>query len=112
MHPIGEKNKYVGFLFMKLKPEYFAASKEEVLRITLEHARDLVKYTTNLTHVITSGTSVNHDQISIIEADSLEEIYDATMEFRIWAQRQRTLISLMLSSESRLPRLARRAYPN
>ena len=35
MHPIGEKNKYVGFLFMKLKPEYFTASKEEILRITL-----------------------------------------------------------------------------
>jgi hypothetical protein len=86
MHPIGEKNKYIGFLFMKLKPEYFTASREEVLRITLEHARDLVKYTTNLTHVITSGTNANHDQISIIEADSLEGIYDATMEFRMGAK--------------------------
>jgi hypothetical protein len=83
MHPIAEKNKYVGLLFMKMKPEYFALGKEGILKITLPHARDLAKHSSQLTHVLTTGMHASHDQITMIEADSLEEIYDAVMDFKM-----------------------------
>ena len=44
-------------------------------KISLAHAKDLTKYKNNLTHVVCSGLDVRYDQITIIEADPLEEIH-------------------------------------
>jgi hypothetical protein len=83
MHPIAEKNKYIGFLFMKMKPEYFALGKEGILKITLPHSKTLSKYSDKLTHVLTTGMHAAYDQITLMEADTLEEIYDAVMDFKM-----------------------------
>jgi hypothetical protein len=83
MHPIAEKNKYVGFLFMKMKPEYFALGKDGILKITLPHAKTLSKHSSKLTHILTTGMHAEHDQITMMEADTLEEIYDAAMDFKM-----------------------------
>ncbi|MEA3032107.1 MAG: hypothetical protein QOH86_123 [Sphingomonadales bacterium] len=86
MHSIGKKNKYLGFLFLKLTPEYFALGKEGILRVTTPHVKELSKYTSKLTHVITTGMHPSHDQITIMEADTLEEIYEATIDFKLGAK--------------------------
>ena len=86
MHLIGEKNKYVGFLFMKMRPEYFALGKEGILEITIPHTKALAKHAGNLTHILTTGMHSSHDQITMVEADTLEEIYDATMDFKLGAK--------------------------
>lgn len=86
MHPIGKKNKYIGFLFLKLRPEYFALGKEGILRISRVHAKGLAKHASKLTHIVTTGMHSSHDQITMIEADTLEEIYDSTMDFKMGAK--------------------------
>jgi hypothetical protein len=83
MHPLAQKTKYVGMLFMKLTPEYFALGKEGIRDITLPHVRDLTKHSSKLTHVLCTGTDARYDQITMMEADSLEEIYDAAMDFKL-----------------------------
>jgi hypothetical protein len=83
MHPIAEKNKYVGFLFMKMKPEYFALGKDGILKITLPHAQTLSKHSSKLSHILCTGMHATHDQITMMEADTLEEIYDAAMDFKM-----------------------------
>ena len=86
MHPIARKNKYLGFLFLKLTPEYFALGKESILKVSRDHSRDLTKHASRLTHIVTTGMHSSHDQITMIEADTLEEIYDATMDFKLGAK--------------------------
>ena len=83
MHPLAKKNKYVGFLFMKMSPEYFALGKEGIKKMTLQHVKSLTKYSPQLSHVLCTGMDARYDQITMIEADSLEEIYDAAMDFKL-----------------------------
>ena len=88
MHQLAEKNKYIGFLFMKIRPEYFALGTEGIHEVSVSHARDLAKYAKMLTHVVTSGLNGRFDQVTIVEADSLEQIHDAANEFRMGAKAQ------------------------
>jgi hypothetical protein len=88
MHPLAKKNKYVGFLFMKMTKEYFALGKEGILKITLPHVKTLTKHSPNLTHLLSTGIDARYDQITMMEADSLEEIYDAAMDFKLGEKAQ------------------------
>lgn len=86
MHPLAEKNKYIGMLFMKMSAEYFALGKEGIRDVTSRHVRDLGKYSAKLSHVLCTGMNARFDQITIMEADTLEEIYDAAMDFKMGAK--------------------------
>jgi chlorite dismutase len=88
MHELAKKNKYMGFLFMKIRPEYFALGREGIHEVSAAHARELAKHAKQLTHVVTSGVDGRYDQVTIVEADSLEEIHAAATEFRMGAKAQ------------------------
>jgi hypothetical protein len=88
MHPLAKKNKYVGFLFMKMSKEYFALGKEGIRNITLPHLKALTKYSPQLSHLLCTGLDARYDQITMMEADSLEEIYDAAMDFKLGQKAQ------------------------
>ena len=86
MHPIAEKNKYIGVLFMKMSKEYFALGRKGLHDVSSGHVKDLTKYSGHLTHVVTIGTDARYDQVTMIEADTLEEIYNATADFKLGAK--------------------------
>lgn len=86
MHQLAQKNKYVGFLFMKISPEYFQLGADGIREVSEAHARDLAKFAKMLTHVVCSGVSGKYDQVTIVEADSLEEIHNAATAFRMGAK--------------------------
>jgi hypothetical protein len=88
MHPLAQKNKYVGFLFMKMTPEYFALGKDGIRKITIPHVKALTKHSPQLSHILCTGMDVRYDQITMMEADSLEEIYDAAMDFKLGQKAQ------------------------
>jgi hypothetical protein len=88
MHPLAKKNKYVGFLFMKLTKEYFALGKKGIKEVTLSHVKSLTKYSPNLDHILCTGLDARYDQITMMEADTLEEIYDAAMDFKFGGKSQ------------------------
>ncbi|WP_434740914.1 hypothetical protein [Micromonospora sp. SH-82] len=83
MHDLADKNKYVGFLFLKISPEYFALGEEGIREISREHARDLARFAKQLTHVVCTGVNGTYDQVTTIEADTLEEINAAATAFRM-----------------------------
>ena len=86
MHPIAKKNKYFSLLFMKMSKEYFALGRKGISEVAAAHMKDLVKYSDNLTHLVTIGTDARYDQVTLIEADTLEEIYNATADFKMGAK--------------------------
>jgi hypothetical protein len=86
MHPIGKKNKYMGFLFMKISKEYFALGRQGIHDVSVGHVRDLTKYSDKLSHVVCTGLDGRYDQITVIEADSLEEIHEAAVDFKMGAK--------------------------
>jgi hypothetical protein len=86
MHPLAPTNKYMGLMFMKINKEFFALGRDEMRKISLAHAKDLTKYKSNLTHVVCSGLDPRYDQITIVEADRLEEIHNATVDFKVGAK--------------------------
>jgi hypothetical protein len=86
MHPISKKNKYMGFLFMKMSQEYFSLGREGIHKVSMEHVKDLTKHADKLTHAVCSGLSARYDQVTIIEADTLEEIHEAAVDFRMGAK--------------------------
>jgi hypothetical protein len=94
MHELAKKNKYMGFLFMKIRPEYFALGREGIHEVSAAHARELAKHAKQLTHVVTSGVDGRYDQVTIVEADSLEEIH-APPPSSGWAPRRSTSRSPM-----------------
>lgn len=47
MHSVGKKNKYVGFLFMKISKEYFALGREGIHKVSAEHVKDLTQFPTS-----------------------------------------------------------------
>lgn len=88
MHSISDKNKYIGYLFMKMSQEYFALGRDGIREVTLQHLRTLAKYSDQLTHTVITGMDARYDQITLIEADTLEEIHNATVDFRMGAKAQ------------------------
>lgn len=86
MHRLGEKNKYIGFLFMKISKDYFALGNEGIHDVSVGHAKNLSKYSDKLTHVVTTGLDARYDQITMVEADTLEEIHNAAVEFKMGAK--------------------------
>jgi hypothetical protein len=88
MHPLGKKNKYVGMMFMKMSKEYWALGRKGIHNISVAHARDLAQYSHLLTHVVCGGVDARYDQVTLIEADTLEEITAAVAAFKIGAKGQ------------------------
>ena len=86
MHPLAAKNKYVGMLFMKMSQEYFSLGRKGMSKINAPHVRDLSKYSPQLAHIVCTGMDERYDQITIIEADTLEEIHNAAVDFRMGAK--------------------------
>ncbi len=86
MHPLSNKNKYIGLLFMKMSQEYFSLGREGIRKISLKHVKDLTKYSDQLTHLVCSGLDARYDQVTMIEADTLEEIHNAAVDFRMGAK--------------------------
>ncbi|QLE75060.1 hypothetical protein FGW37_28750 [Streptomyces rectiverticillatus] len=86
MHQLADRNKYIGFLFMRIDPAYFELGREGIHDVSAAHARDLAKWSKQLTHVVTSGLNGRYDQITMIEADTLEEIHAAATDFRMGAK--------------------------
>jgi|SRR5688572_16335009 hypothetical protein len=86
MHPLGERNKYTGFLFMKMSQEYFSLQRDGIRKVSAEHVKDLTKHSDKLTHIVCSGLSARYDQVTMIEADTLEEIHYAAVDFRMGAK--------------------------
>jgi hypothetical protein len=86
MHPLSNKNKYMGFLFMKMSQEYFSLGREGIRKVSLEHVKELTKHSDKLTHMVCSGLDARYDQVTIIEADTLEEIHNAAVDFRMGAK--------------------------
>jgi hypothetical protein len=66
-----------------MTPEYFALGKKGIQNITMPHVKDLTKHSKQLTHVLCTGMDARYDQITMMEADTLEEIYDAAMDFKM-----------------------------
>jgi hypothetical protein len=46
----------------------------------------MAKFADKLTHVVTTGVDGRYDQVTLIEADTLEEINAATVAFRLGAK--------------------------
>jgi hypothetical protein len=88
MHQLAEKNKYIGFLFMKISPEYYALGRKGIHEVSAGHAADLAKFSDLLTHVVCAGLNGKFDQVTIVEADTLEQIHAAATEFRMGAKAQ------------------------
>jgi len=88
MHQLADKNKYIGFLFMKIRPEYFALGRKGIHEVSAQHAAELSKFSDLLTHVVCSGLNGKFDQVTIVEADTLEQIHAAATEFRMGAKAQ------------------------
>ena len=86
MHPLGKKNKYLGFLFMKISQDYFDLGRDGIHKISAEHAAHMAKHADKLTHVVCSGLDARYDQVTMIEADTLEEINAAAVDFRLGAK--------------------------
>ncbi|WP_308403930.1 hypothetical protein [Streptomyces sudanensis] len=86
MHQLADRNKYIGLLFMQIDPAYFELGREKIHEVSAAHARDLSKWAKQLTHVVTSGLNGKYDQITLIEADTLEEIHAAATDFRMGAK--------------------------
>lgn len=109
MHELGTKNKYMAFLFMKIDPEYFALGRDGIHEVSEAHAKELGKWAKLLTHVVCSGTDGRYDQVTIIEADTLEEINAAATDFRMGAKAGYISISDMVIGLKAPPRgVARR----
>lgn len=88
MHTLGDKNKYVGMMFMKMSKEYWALGIQGMHDISVRHARDLMQYSQLLTHVVTGSMDARYDQVTLIEADTLEEIHAASTAFKVGAKGQ------------------------
>ena len=86
MHPLSAKNKYVGIMFMKMSQEYYSLGRDGIRKVSLDHVKALTPYSHLLTHVVCAGLSSRYDQVTMIEADTLEEIHNAGVAFRMGAK--------------------------
>jgi hypothetical protein len=71
---------------MKMSQEYFSLGREGIRKVTLEHVGTLTKHADKLTHIVCTGMDARYDQVTMIEADTLEEIHNATVDFRMGAK--------------------------
>lgn len=83
MHPISEKNKYIGLVFLHISKEYYALGRNKIKDISIKHAKELAKHSHLLSHVVCNGLDARYDQVTVIEADSLEEIHNAIVDFKM-----------------------------
>jgi hypothetical protein len=104
MHRLGEKNKYIGFLFMKISKDYFALGNDGIHNVSVGHAKELSKYSDKLTHIVTTGLDARYDQVTMVEADSLEEIHGAAVEFKMGAKAKYIEISDIIIGVKAPPR--------
>ncbi|MEV4625393.1 hypothetical protein AB0J90_03785 [Micromonospora sp. NPDC049523] len=110
MHELAEKNKYVAFLFMKISPEYFALGRDGIHEVSAGHARDMGRYAKLLTHVVCSGVDARYDQVTMVEADTLEEIHAAATDFRMGAKaRYIEIVDIVVGMKAPPRGLAKRA---
>ena len=109
MHPLGKKNKYVGFMFMKMSKEYWALGRKGIHDVSVAHAQDLMEYSNLLTHIVTGGYDARYDQVTLIEADTLEEINAASTAFRVGAKGQYIDVVDMIVGVKAPPRALRNA---
>jgi hypothetical protein len=86
MHSLAKRNPYMGFLFMKIHQEYFDLGRERIHEISVKHAQAMAKHADKLTHVVCTGLDGRYDQITLIEAETLEEINAAAVDFRLGAK--------------------------
>ena len=61
MHPLSKKNKYIGFLFMKMSQEYFSLGRDGIRKVSQDHVKDLTKHSDKLTHIVCSGLNARYD---------------------------------------------------
>jgi hypothetical protein len=109
MHPLGDKNKYVGLLFMKMSKEYWALGRQGIQKISAAHAKELMPYSSMLTHVVCGSFDARYDQVTMIEADSLEQIHEAATAFRIGAKGQYIAVADVVVGVKAPPRGNRRS---
>jgi hypothetical protein len=86
MHPLSAKNKYVTLMFMKMSQEYYSLGREGIRKVSLDHVKALTPYSHLLTHIVCAGLSARYDQVTLIEADTLEEMHNAGVAFRMGAK--------------------------
>lgn len=86
MHTLAGKNKYVAMMFMKMSKEYWALGVKGMHEISVQHAKDLLQYSHLLSHVVTSSLDARYDQVTMVEADTLEEIHAASIAFKTGAK--------------------------
>ena len=55
-------------------------------KINAPHVKELTKYNPLLTHYVCTGMEARYDQITMIEADTPEEIHHAAADFRMGAK--------------------------
>ena len=104
MHTLGEKQKYIGFLFMKMSKEFWALGRDGMAKISIAHAKELMQYSHMLTHVVCGSFDARYDQVTMIEADSLEQIHEAATAFRVGAKGQYITMVDMLVGVKAPPR--------
>jgi hypothetical protein len=63
-----------------------ALGREGIREVAKQHKKDLASYANKLTHIATTGLDARYDQITLIKADTLEEIYNAAVDFRMGAK--------------------------
>ena len=68
---------------MKMSREYFSLGAAGIRKVTLEHLKDLTKYSKQLTHIVCTGLDARYDQLTMMEADTLEEVHDSAVAFRM-----------------------------
>ena len=66
MHPLGEKNKYIAMMFMKMSKEYWALGRDGIAKVSAEHARSLKPYNDMLTHVVCGSFDARYDQVTVV----------------------------------------------
>ena len=86
MHPLGEKNKYIAMMFMKMSKEYWALGRDGIAKVSAEHARSLKPYNDMLTQVVCGSFDARYDQVTVVESDTLERIHDAANAFKLGAK--------------------------
>lgn len=71
---------------MKISQDYFDLGREGIHEISVQHAQAMSKHADKLSHVVCTGLDARYDQVTVIEADTLEEINAAAVDFRLGAK--------------------------
>lgn len=71
---------------MKISQDYFDLGREGIHKSSAQHAKNMAKHSDKLTHVVCTGVDGRYDQVTMIEADTLEEIHAAAVDSRLGAK--------------------------